>query len=344
MRNTLIIFLLFISFINLYSLCQRAAEPYLITETCSNGKISWRLVEDRNRDGNYDWITISDCELNQTTGPIGGPLVPFNLSNPNNWARPNEKVHMTDNSIDCYTNIEIKSFDSVNNINYYITNITNDTICTFFYFAQTQNIKLNNTNDISTNEIRQQYANGLINDKTVDGLMKNKSFQNIEIEKTKVKEEVSLIDSLNYFVIPIANLNQYQHCLLFQVYDKKTGDKNEIIEYLPDENITIKSTYLRKYYVGSELLNSYSITIFNIYPNPAKDNIHFTIDSKQNAIADIKIIDLKGNMVGISKKVQLIQGENSVTYDLENTLSNGNYFLHTSINGNVLNTPFVISK
>jgi hypothetical protein len=81
-------------------------------------------------------------------------------------------------------------------------------------------------------------------------------------------------------------------------------------------------------YVGIDEIGTINttISISQIYPNPAKDIINLNINSNEDCIIDISVLDIKGQELVINKKQNCIKGENLKKINV-NDFSEGIYFI-----------------
>ena len=76
-----------------------------------------------------------------------------------------------------------------------------------------------------------------------------------------------------------------------------------------------------------------------LYPNPAKENIHLIFRSAADGIAEINILDPSGQQL-ISQSIESKQGENEINIQL-GSLSSGLYFIQIQQNDSILMQRFV---
>jgi hypothetical protein len=74
-----------------------------------------------------------------------------------------------------------------------------------------------------------------------------------------------------------------------------------------------------------------AVTKFNVYPNPATDNISINLDLKETAILLIDVTDINGKQVVIISN----EKQTGIVTKQYNTaaLPSGNYFVRLQVNG-----------
>ncbi|RLD56361.1 MAG: hypothetical protein DRJ05_11425, partial [Bacteroidetes bacterium] len=83
-------------------------------------------------------------------------------------------------------------------------------------------------------------------------------------------------------------------------------------------------------------------TTILIYPNPAKDKVHIKIISENESPVNIKVLDLKGQLVHFQSS-RLQEGENKITLDLSQ-IHNGLYVIEISTTENVHRGKLLVKK
>lgn len=81
---------------------------------------------------------------------------------------------------------------------------------------------------------------------------------------------------------------------------------------------------------------------FEYYPNPTNDIINLSVKSYQGQDVDVKIMDIRGNLI-LSKKQQLVEGENRFALQL-NMLNSGIYIVQLNNGVDTFSNTFVKSK
>ncbi|HPX76405.1 MAG TPA: C25 family cysteine peptidase [Bacteroidales bacterium] len=82
----------------------------------------------------------------------------------------------------------------------------------------------------------------------------------------------------------------------------------------------------------------------NIYPNPAQDITYLNINMKENSSANVKIINLSGQIVyEFANPINIYSGENNILINTQN-FTNGVYIVTVSTNQETLNSRLIINK
>jgi hypothetical protein len=130
-----------------------------------------------------------------------------------------------------------------------------------------------------------------------------------------------------------------------------SGNSNEVLQYFyTDKNITDLNTPVVYYRIKQvDFDGNYSYTnevaiainaakgIIHsmVVPNPFVSQFAMVLNSSINGAADVKITDMSGRVL-VDKTVEVSKGASVLEIPESVTLSNGIYFLKTTINGQVL--------
>ncbi len=90
-----------------------------------------------------------------------------------------------------------------------------------------------------------------------------------------------------------------------------------------------------------ELEANEPLALQNIYPVPAYDQLNFVINSTMSQNAQVQIFGLDGRVYSLGTKINLIEGENSLTLPLEG-LTTGVYFYKVVTNEGTLEGQFTV--
>jgi thiol-disulfide isomerase/thioredoxin len=74
-----------------------------------------------------------------------------------------------------------------------------------------------------------------------------------------------------------------------------------------------------------------TISAFNVFPNPATDNVSVTIDAKESSVVSLDIIDLNGKLVAAILNEKL-NGISKKEFNVS-SIANGNYLVRLQSNG-----------
>ncbi len=106
---------------------------------------------------------------------------------------------------------------------------------------------------------------------------------------------------------------------------------------------TQASFYLSSGLAGVNELDQ-SLSAYNVYPNPAVNNITLGFNLTENKTVQTTIFNAVGQQVSIGQQADGIQGENTLTLDVS-TLPEGIYFAQIMVEGNLAGTKrFVVTR
>ena len=104
---------------------------------------------------------------------------------------------------------------------------------------------------------------------------------------------------------------------------KPRSTKNSLHLVLPPLRPAVISTQkVNVYKADDKLLNN-----VQVYPNPVTDQINLKYELSRNSNVTIKIVDVLGNDVSTIFNQRLDPGEKTFTYELNNKLNRGFYFV-----------------
>ena len=91
-------------------------------------------------------------------------------------------------------------------------------------------------------------------------------------------------------------------------------------------------------------INIYGIgLVFNVHPNPSKENATLSYNLKENASVKIEITDLTGKVLESIPVQNKLKGNNSTKIETTN-YENGVYFVKLTINNSTSSKKLLISK
>jgi hypothetical protein len=94
------------------------------------------------------------------------------------------------------------------------------------------------------------------------------------------------------------------------------------------------------------VINEIQYSILNavsVYPNPAKNDARIEIDSKEQAISEIFILDVSGKVIH-SQTITIVKGLNSFPLNIINCVVSGIYTIQLSLPGQQYTQKLVIKK
>ncbi|GAB1370142.1 hypothetical protein MASR1M45_02000 [Candidatus Kapaibacterium sp.] len=274
----------------------------------------WRVLEDLNDDGEFDWETTLDCDGNICSEPYQGNKVIIGNVGPS-VNRPNEaRVYTEITSPTGNKGWKIRSFNNVTNQTYYIvTSFDQNPVLELLTPPPTINI---NSEQNSNSTLRND-------NKSIEKvkIYQNQSYEYSEIECKEAKSGKGW---------SIRTFNSETNETYYTVVS--CNGKPEVI--YPNKNTVSK--------VNEILIED--ISQLKVYPMPSdKSQLNIDFISSHSGEIEIRLLDFNGKETGNVLKNVVYEGKNSIVFPLNN-YANGNYILSINDGKNIYSTSILIVK